>query len=209
VLIIGRLFGALKLCGSRASEVSLFLHYKHHRTLNWKTHEGRWIYGPHSLFRSTVDRSFGSPGFGSFQEHHNKYPGVSHWWTREVGWINGPQLPNIQWLIFTTKIWALGFLDCPYSKYFWSAKSPEYYICCQVSFLDQRLRLNLAIWYSRLWRCEVLGLRRISHLHTPKLSNYESLNTSTSPPGHHHIMLLRCFRTSRMSSSHSIKKHFF
>jgi hypothetical protein len=91
VLIVGCLSRALKLRGSRASEVSLSAHHKHHRTLNWKIHGGRWIYGPHSLLRSMVDRSFGTLGFDGFQstsqqisrsvELVNSRSGVDQWST--------------------------------------------------------------------------------------------------------------------------------
>jgi hypothetical protein len=88
VLIVGCLSGALKLRGSGALELSLFAHHKHHRTLNWKTHEGRWI--------------------------------------------NGPRLPNIQRLIFTTELRASGVPDCPNSQSSRTAKSLDCCSYCQV-----------------------------------------------------------------------------
>jgi hypothetical protein len=126
-----------------------------------------------------------------------------------VGWINSPLLPNIQRLIFTTELWDSGFMDCAYSQSFQSAKSSDCCICCQVSFFDQQSRFNPSLWSSGLQSFGVPGLQRISHLHTPKLSNYESLNTSTSPLGHHHVTLLRRYGNSGIYSSHSIMNHFF
>jgi len=94
----------------------------------------------------------------------NKSLEVSNWWIHEVGWINGPWLPNIQWLIFTIELRASGVPDFPYSQSFWSSKSLDCWICFQVSFLDKRLRLTLSLWAS--------GISKPLIHKSPRVSNY-------------------------------------